>query len=569
MKREIRLIVVAGMLIGMFGLAAGCSSGDKSPTSKSNTSPLLGCDFGATCTTPQQFCFNDPNNPGTSGKLWCDTATHKLTSFCQAGNYCSQTDTPGLWPGCTDQRAVALVCSNNMLVPAPAADAGPDGAAGAAGAGSGGTAGAAGSSGTAGQGGQAGASGAAGSSGSAGAAGTGGTAGASGSGGTAGAAGAGTGGTAGAAGAGTGGTAGQGGQAGASGAAGSSGSAGAAGAGTGGTAGASGSGGTAGAGTGGTSGAAGSSGSAGAAGSGNNACTPKPDVPCVVDAYGCLPSNVSFCVNNENPAVPLILQCLCPDANGYGTWLLSGTQCGSANLCWSGDAGSTGGTAGTSGSGGSAGSATGGTAGTSTGGSSGSAGMAGAAGTGGTAGAAGAGTGGTAGMAGSGGSAGSADAGVDASGSGGSAGSATGGSSGSSSDGGVKTLVFTWSPDTATVDGPVTVEGWYLEPGGIAHNWGTLCTASSVDGVYTCSTVIPSGSYLAFNMRYVNNAVQGGFCWTFDKSTNVPCGGSGSFIGSVVVTENGAPVSGSMVWNNTGPAPPNEVFYNMEIQPVP
>ena len=178
------------------------------------------------------------------------------------------------------------------------------------------------------------------------------------------------------------------------------------------------------------------------------------------------------------------------------------------------------------------------------GGAGGTAGAAGAAGTGGVGGA-----GGTGGAGGSGGTGGSTDAGVGG----------AGGSGGGVSDGGVSTLHVVWdNPDTLAPTGPVTIEGWYITPGNVVHSWDTLCTmvgTGTPATSFACDLLIPSGSKIQFNVKYTMATAWGGYCWTYNYSTDVPCGGNGSSIGPVAVSDLGAPVVTAVRWNHTGPTP--------------
>ncbi|MFA5185816.1 MAG: thrombospondin type 3 repeat-containing protein [Patescibacteria group bacterium] len=187
------------------------------------------------------------------------------------------------------------------------------------------------------------------------------------------------------------------------------------------------------------------------------------------------------------------------------------------------------------------------------------------AGTGGAGGAGG--TGGSGGVGGAGGTGGTAGTG----GSGGVGGA--GGAGGSGGSGVMHTLTFTWTnpadhvPTTPTT---VSLMGWYKDSNQVIHPWGTLCdNMGLVSGSYVCSVDIPSGSVLVYNVKYTYNLAYLGFCWIFDHSADVPCGGNGADVGTLVVTYNGTPVTGTWVWNGTGAPPPNAVYGNRQILLTP
>ena len=85
--------------------------------------------------------------------------------------------------------------------------------------------------------------------------------------------------------------------------------------------------------------------------------------------------------------------------------------------------------------------------------------------------------------------------------------------------------------------------------------------------MWTCSFGITPGSDVTFDVKYVYNTAGLGYCWAFDQSTDVPCGGNGASQGPVTITSNGTNVPYTLVWNGSGPTP--HVYFNAEISPVP
>jgi hypothetical protein len=136
---------------------------------------------------------------------------------------------------------------------------------------------------------------------------------------------------------------------------------------------------------------------------------------------------------------------------------------------------------------------------------------------------------------------------------------------------GSHSLHVTWTfPAEHTPTGPVTVEGFYIEPGNIAHPWGTMCTMTLASGAYSCDLLIPVGSYLMFTVRYAYTTASGGYCWVFDKSNGIPCGGNGSWVGQTVVTYNSVNVPYTLVSNGIGPqTAPGPYYFNAEISSTP
>jgi hypothetical protein len=157
-----------------------------------------------------------------------------------------------------------------------------------------------------------------------------------------------------------------------------------------------------------------------------------------------------------------------------------------------------------------------------------------------------------------------------AGGSGGTGGTAgTGGTGGSGGSNHGYHVVWTY-PTEHTPTGPVTVEGYYVEPGNIAHPWGTMCAMTNVEGSYHCDLSLPAGSYLMFTVRYAYSTAAGGYCWAFDKSDGIPCGGDGAWVGATVVSYNATNVPYTLVSNGVGlQSSPGPYYYNAVVASTP
>lgn len=94
-------------------------------------------------------------------------------------------------------------------------------------------------------------------------------------------------------------------------------------------------------------------------------------------------------------------------------------------------------------------------------------------------------------------------------------------------------------------------------------------------GVYTCTGGVPTGATtLKVNVHFpkVGSAIG---CWAYNKSSDVPCGGNGSFLGTLIITKGGTLVTAVPVDNGVcltpllDPATCTKYYFNLDVGPVP
>jgi len=263
-----------------------------------------------------------------------------------------------------------------------------------------------------------------------------------------------------------------------------------------------------------------------------NVCQPPSgvDIPCVAGTYGCLNPD-EFCIDDSDQE----LDCTCVDTNGYGTLQAPGSDCSNVCTPWAADymcqSNGTGG---------------GGTGGGGTGGS---------------------------GAGGSGSGAGGSGAGGGGAGGGGTGGSTTTTTTTTSSTGtggappaGVNfcfTPSMTLVPDAGAMEVEGSVNG---------ATWGTLCPLTNNGAGQTCcnDASIMSGDDITFIVRFNKSTSMTGSCWTFDMTSNVPCGSDNpgstnpsSGLGTVTASWNGSPFNYTLTPNGLGPD------YNNAVATVP
>ena len=110
-------------------------------------------------------------------------------------------------------------------------------------------------------------------------------------------------------------------------------------------------------------------------------------------------------------------------------------------------------------------------------------------------------------------------------------------------------IVITWDPKGTKVDGDVTVWGTYAFRGAW-HPWRPLCDMDRMQNIYTCRVGVPLGSELEWSVSYKRQIAHGNRpCWIFDQSANIPCGGNGADVGTIVVTDRDAVVPSGLIPN--------------------